>query len=648
MKTKKKRSLNIYLTGGKDDEVFNGALSILPSITGLIDTLSDNDPRASNEREPLINMATTRNMINPYATGGEEDDSLTSDLTPEELEGLQQVAEEQGLTIEELIGQLENNIAGDGETSKMAMGGNIGDPIKVAKTKADVLTANTEAKRFAKSRGLKYADSMYAVRDIGGTLPQYVDANNKPLVSTPKAALPLTVPNGVGAQDIMNSNGQFYYNDPNSGYLTEVDPSVVNLPRFKKPVVDPLTNSVATVHAYGGRAKSSINVEDDEVLQTPNGHIVQAKGAKHEQGGIDVNVPSGTKIYSDRLKVGGKSMQERKLAREAKLNKLLKLTDKNPVDQTLKNTLKRTSDNLAGEENRDMAIQKVAKKIYQSTKYALGGIDEGDDPIFKKFGVRLQDMNISSNLDPNLVQTDLPDYFDPTPQMGTVANKPITGPRGIGNPIYPATKEGSEIGVGDAIGLAGNAFNAIAPIINTNLNRRATKPNINRFRGYGNKAITANDTAQDYVAGTRSSAISDISTSANSAYSRNRNSAQSVTTQRALDISTDMAKNKAVSQVDSEFSRQMMGLLSERGRLENDKDLREMTGETARDLENKSDTDNYYSNMGANLVNLGTNVQGIGKNINQASENKTNRKLISQLSKYGLTFDNDGNLVTGR
>lgn len=41
-------------------------------------------------------------------------------------------------------------------------------------------------------------------------------------------------------------------------------------------------------------------VEDDEVLQRPNGNIRKVDGAKHAQGGIDVNEPAGTRVYSDR------------------------------------------------------------------------------------------------------------------------------------------------------------------------------------------------------------------------------------------------------------------------------------------------------------------------------------------------------------
>jgi hypothetical protein len=87
----------------------------------------------------------------------------------------------------------------------------------------------------------------------------------------------------------------------------------------------------------------------------------------------------------------------------------------------------------------------------------------------------------------------------------------------------------------------------------------------------------------------------------------------------------------------------MMGILSQRTQLENDKDLKEMSGATSRDLEDKGDTDNFYSNMAANLVNAGTNIQGIGKNLNINKQNQDDEDLIGLLSKNGIKIGRDKN-----
>lgn len=53
-------------------------------------------------------------------------------------------------------------------------------------------------------------------------------------------------------------------------------------------------------------------VEDDEVLQRPGGKLKKMSGKRHEQGGIDVTEPVGTKVYSDRevFKPTGKTYAE--------------------------------------------------------------------------------------------------------------------------------------------------------------------------------------------------------------------------------------------------------------------------------------------------------------------------------------------------
>jgi hypothetical protein len=88
-------------------------------------------------------------------------------------------------------------------------------------------------------------------------------------------------------------------------------------------------------HAMGGDAQ--IEVEGNEILEAPNGEMMKAKGPTHEEGGIAMNVPDGTKIYSDRLGMEGKTMQQRKAARERALARLEKYMDRNPADQLLKN-----------------------------------------------------------------------------------------------------------------------------------------------------------------------------------------------------------------------------------------------------------------------------------------------------------------------
>lgn len=73
-------------------------------------------------------------------------------------------------------------------------------------------------------------------------------------------------------------------------------------------------NPTGSVFALGGPMglnMSPAEVEGGEVLQTPGGKTQKIHGPKHEQGGIYVERPNGTKVFSDRLKVtSGKTYAE--------------------------------------------------------------------------------------------------------------------------------------------------------------------------------------------------------------------------------------------------------------------------------------------------------------------------------------------------
>ena len=65
--------------------------------------------------------------------------------------------------------------------------------------------------------------------------------------------------------------------------------------------------------ATGGRVSGiPVEVEGDEVGETPDGQLLDFNGPSHENGGIETTLPEGTEIYSKRIKIGGESMADRK------------------------------------------------------------------------------------------------------------------------------------------------------------------------------------------------------------------------------------------------------------------------------------------------------------------------------------------------
>src|SRR5690606_38310385 len=94
---------------------------------------------------------------------------------------------------------------------------------------------------------------------------------------------------------------------------------------------------------FGGEVPGvPVEVEGEEVAHTPEGLLMEFFGPKHEQGGVPVSLPAGTEVYSDRIKVDGVTMADRKKKREKKTISLEALLEKNATDSLIKNATSRT------------------------------------------------------------------------------------------------------------------------------------------------------------------------------------------------------------------------------------------------------------------------------------------------------------------
>lgn len=106
-KYKKKNTETAMAMGGE----ITGLISQLPQLMGLLDQLSDG--KQAYSKQPIVNASTARNMVSPYTSmdmGGTIDD-----LDDEELAGLQEMADQQGITVEEALQQVQQDQNTDDE-----------------------------------------------------------------------------------------------------------------------------------------------------------------------------------------------------------------------------------------------------------------------------------------------------------------------------------------------------------------------------------------------------------------------------------------------------------------------------------------------------------------------------------------------------
>lgn len=106
----------------------------------------------------------------------------------------------------------------------------------VFRTQAEVDAANALAQRFAVEQGSIAGRNAYVARNIGDPVPQFIDSRtNKPYIPSPTRPLSKTVPSFITNEDIQSADGLYWYNDPYTGDVVDIDPNVVFAsPRFKQ------------------------------------------------------------------------------------------------------------------------------------------------------------------------------------------------------------------------------------------------------------------------------------------------------------------------------------------------------------------------------------------------------------------------------
>lgn len=347
-----------------------------------------------------------------------------------------------------------------------------------------------------------------------------------------------------------------------------------------------LSDMMRQIMAFGGGVKSPVEVEGKEVAETPKGDLIDFKGPSHEQGGIDVELPEGTEIFSKRIKIKGKTMAERKKAREKKLSDLEKLLEKSPGDITLKKSIKRTKKTNEEEEASDQALQDKVKAMKASL------VNKGE------------------------------------PQEGE-----------------ESFAWGGSVKLGDAMAMAGTLYGSLANRKNTKEARAGETPNINAFEEYGQDSLDTIESSKDYIAGQRDNALRSVESSRRGSIARNRNSARGVNTMRALDIGTEVAASNAESNIYDNFAKEMMQILSNKAKTQSNIDQVVMSGEAARDDADRRDRGAYYSNKAIDNTTLAEGVQNVGKMMNQMQFNTDATNTVNDAFR---NFKYSGGVLTDK
>lgn len=304
-------------------------------------------------------------------------------------------------------------------------------------------------------------------------------------------------------------------------------------------------------------------------------------------------------------------------------------------------------DGILGKDSLDKATSMFSKQPTSTeaapTKNKVDFLDSDGDGV--PDSIDIDSMNPA--VDPVLKTTDTAGISEtPTTNKPSLSTPSINGGEDsalnrVGEGVMDTI---SNISLGDAFTLAGTYASATDPLKNVNENRAGDQPNVNHFRNFGKEGIAKIQEQKGYVEGQKAEALMKTTRTASASKKAMRNSARGVNTMRALDLASDMTKNSAESDIYSNFAQQMMQITGAEAQMENAQDEAVMGGEQARDLADRQDRDNYYTQRGLALANRGTGIQQMGKNINEIKMNQMKLKLLESLGEY-VTMDANGNII---
>lgn len=488
----------------------------------------------------------------------------------------------------------------------------------------------------------------------------------------------------------------------------------------------------ASLKDMGGLGKNALNnyfalggmtgrpgmdeVEGGEMLQMPDGTNLEAKGPKHERGGIDIPLPDGTTIFSDRIKIDGKTMAQRKKGREKRVQTLTELIHKEPLNEIHKNTMKRVQSQNKREEANDLYMQQVVgammnpahKQSRGGQGFALGGYKTNDptDPYSilpwqlsgsnipgapgnASFGVFSSDINpagqgdyryddtmygtkiknpldnfnfgfptlskvntpyareedlnrkINYSLPPDPHQAGVPEFRKKVDLTKSLIGDMPSGPTGDTPMSERLAGLMGNVSPGDIAGMAGNLYGMFKPMQNTNRNRSMDRVNKNMFEDFGQDALDTISESKQFLGMVRDNQMMDLETDAKAARNRQRNSARGVNTMRALDFMTDMGVEKGKRGVMNQYAANMTNQLNRQAQLENQRDLRVMSGADKADIANRRDMDQYYTNLAQNISTKSEAMQQIGLILNKGADSREAHMLIGKLRDQGILNERD-------
>lgn len=411
--------------------------------------------------------------------------------------------------------------------------------------------------------------------------------------------------------------------------------------------------------------RRTINAEGGELIQTPDGALSQLLGNSHSNGGMDVNVPEGSIVFSDFLEVDGETLAERKLNRERRLKKAT--PKEKTYDIFTRNAIERILETNLVEEYEDVMKQEVerakesykkggtvspekAKKILHEGKvhgkpltdkqrkffgamsnYQLGGIPgsflEGLMGMLNapQQGQQVIDSTILQRADapePNMFNDFLANLTNSIlatqaagqgaqEGVGAIGDLALGAMQGAGdvlnvepNVISGGVAKAVQTAGGLSMGPLGLALGAAGPLATTILNRIGDKRNKNFFEDFGRDALNSNQQAARSAAGQLEQNKAENVLATQDQLNLIGNTASSPSVQRSLSQSAIANRMRSNNQASVNYNNQITNILGQRSQLQNQRDQTVMAGRERAFEKNQQDRDQFFTNLNSDIRNV--------------------------------------------
>lgn len=209
-------------------------------------------------------------------------------------------------------------------------------------------------------------------------------------------------------------------------------------------------------------------------------------------------------------------------------------------------------------------------------------------------------------------------------------NMLLNGIRSIGN--YLPT-------LGEMMGMYSQIKGANDLAKNSYLAFDMTQPNENPYEHYGERQVKAIEQGRQAIENNRQNQIKELDKQIQAQKYNSHNNARGINTLRMNNAMADMIKQNGINQINQQASNQQYQLLNTLSNVLGQKDQMFMQGEAQRDLANRQDLDNFFTNRAKDLSTRSTVWQNIGANLNEMQRQRVMQDLINLQSLFGISVN---------